>query len=328
MMFRRCLIVLSLLVICVGCANKRKAVSKKPPKPWIGTRSMCIFPMSHAPSPGDPGAIADAMTEGWKARLEVPEGRSLVHIEGAEHYPAFEAMHIDLSDVVVRYENDRKQKLRPYGQPHGSLRVENFEFVAAPLLLGEAKLLLDMSVTDARLDVRRDRRGRPMLTLVDARDGTLRLEVAKEDIDTLLLFAARKMAGNLGVSIDRTDLKLQVVESRVIKMDLKLNTRLGFLPAGLRFKARIDIDDRLDGTITRLNCEGDQLLGPLISAVVNPVLAKYEGQKKPLVGFEWGDMKLRDVTMASDESFRLEAKFGSDGPTKGKARPTRVASRR
>ena len=186
-----------------------------------------------------------------------------------------------------------------------------------------------MSVTDAKLDVRRDRRGRPMLTLVDAKDGTLRLEVAKEDIDRLLLFAARKMAGSLGVSIDKTDLKLDVVESRVIKMDLKLNTRLGFLPAGLRFKARIDIDDRLDGTITRLNCEGDQLLGPLISAVVNPVLAKYEGQKKPLVGFEWGDMRLRDVTMASGESFRLEARFGSDGPTKGKSRPTRpVASRR
>lgn len=324
MTMRRCLIVLALLVLCAGCANKRKAVARKPPKPWIGTRSMCIFPMAQAPSPGDPGAIADAMTAGWRERLVVPEGRRLVQIEGAEHYPAFEAMHIDLSDVVVHYENDRKQKLRPYGQPHGSLRVENLEFVADPLLLGEAKLLMYMKVTDARLDVRRDRRGRSMLTLADARDGTLQLEVPKQDIDALLLFAARKMAGQFGVSIDKTDLKLDVVESRVIKLDLKLNTRLGFLPAGLRFKARIDIDDRLDGTITRLNCEGDQLLGPLISAVVNPVLDKYEGKKKPLVGFEWGDIKLHDVTMASGESFRLEANFGSE-PGARKARPVRAS---
>ena len=328
MQFRHCIVLLfAALLLCGGCANKRKAVAKKPPKPWIGTRSLCIFPMAQAPSPGEPEALADAMTAGWRARMRVPEGASLVHIEGAERYPALEVMHIDLSNVAIDYDKDQK-KLRPYGKPQGQLKVENLEFVARPLLLERSKMHIDMSVVDAKLDVRRDRRGKSMLTLVDAKDGTLRLEVAREDIDALLLYAARKMASPLGVSVDKTDLKLDVAESRVIKMDLKLNTRLGFLPAGLRFKARIDIDDRLDGTITRLSCQGDQLLGPLISMVVDPVLKKYEGQKKPLVGFEWGDMKLRDVTMASDDSFRLEARFGSDEPTKGKARPTRVASRR
>src|SRR5688500_15562788 len=142
MMLRRCLIVLLLLVVCGGCANKRKAVAKKPPKPWIGTRSLCIFPMAQAPSPE---ALADAMSAGWKARMHVPEGASLVHIEGAERYPALEVMHIDLSNAAIDYDKDQK-KLRPYGKPQGQLKVETLEFVARPLLLERSKMHIDMTV--------------------------------------------------------------------------------------------------------------------------------------------------------------------------------------
>ena len=116
------------------------------------------------------------------------------------------------------------------------------------------------------------------------------------------------------------------VEDNTIKADLKVDTRLGFLPAGLRFKARVDIDDRLNGRITRLSCSGDQLLGPIISAIIDPALAKYEGKVKPLVGFEIGNMTLKDLQLASGESFRVDVKFGTGAtPTQGAARE-RVAT--
>ena len=321
---RRVLTVVVIAVLCAGCASKSKRpVVKKPPKPWIGTRSLCIFPMAAAPVPGEPQSLERVMTAGWRSRMIVPEGASLVRVEGARSDTSIGSMFIDLSNVAIDYDRDQN-KLRPKRHVYDSLHVANFVFVANPLVLEKSRMLIGMTVADAKLDLRSDRRGRPMLTLTDARDGTLTLEVPKQDVDALLLYAARKMAGKYGIGIDRTKLDVDVIEDRSIKIDLKIDTRLGFLPAGLRFKSRIDIDEDLNGTISRLNCEGDQVLGPLISAIVDPVLKQYEGKKRPLVGFEWGDMKLRDVTMNSDDGFRLEAKFGTERPVN---KPPAVARR-
>lgn len=321
----RCAVAVVLVAaLCAGCAHKpKRPVVKKPPKPWIGTRSLCIFPMAEPPVPGEPQSLERAMTDGWRARMNVPDGASLVRIDGARGDTVIGSMFIDLSNVSIDYDRDQK-KLRPKKHVYDSLHVSNFEFVANPLVLEKSRMLIGMTVADARLDLRSDRRGRPMLTLTDARDGTLTLEVPREDVDALLLYAARKMAGKYGVSIDRTRLDVDIIEDRSIKIDLKIDTRLGFLPAGLQFKSRIDIDDDLNGTITRLSCQGDQVLGPLISAIVDPVLKQYEGRRRPLVGFEWGEIKLRDVTMNSDDGFRLEARFGSEPAAN---RPTPVTRR-
>ena len=95
------------------------------------------------------------------------------------------------------------------------------------------------------------------------------------------------------------------------------DVRVGaLLPAGLRFKARMDVDDQLNGKITKLSCDGDQLLGPLISTIVNPQLDKYEGKKRPLVGFVYGKMKLRDLKINVDDGFKLDAGFGNVAPAK------------
>lgn len=312
--FQRLLTIVIAAFLCAGCAQKRKPpVVQKPVKPWIGTKSLCIFPMAHAPQHPGPDALAAAMTAGWKARLDVPAGAQLVHIEPGARTGAFEGIWIDLTDVRIDADEQKKQKkLKPLKQSHGSMTAQRLELVASPLLLEKARLLLSLKATDARLDVRRDRRSRAsMLTLTDARDGTLSVEVPRQDVDWLLLHGARKAAGKFGILVDRTRLKLDIEDSRTIRVDLKVDTRIGFLPAGFRFRARVDIDDNLNGRMTRLSCEGDQLLGPIISSIIDPALKKYEGKTRPLVGFEWGDMKLRDVTMSTEDSFRLQAKFGS-----------------
>ena len=112
------------------------------------------------------------------------------------------------------------------------------------------------------------------------------------------------------MTVDRTKLKLDIVDGKSIRADLKLDTRLGILPAGLRFKARVDVDQTLNGRIARLSCEGDQLLGPIISGFINPALQKYEGKTRPLVGFPWGEMKLKDFELRLDDAFHLDATFG------------------
>jgi hypothetical protein len=320
--------------LCAGCAHHRPrhAVAQRPPaeKPWIGTRSLCVFPMVKAPPRPEPDALAAAMTAGWKSRLVVPDGAELVRIEPGNRPAKFDTIAIDLSDVRVN-PGDSKNRLKPLQASQGIVTADHFELVARPLLLEKARLLIGLNATDARLDVRRDRAGRSMLTFTDARDATLTMQINRGDIDWLLLRAARVGAAAVGVSVDRTRLKLDITDSRVIKVDLKVDTRVGFLPAGLRFKARVDIDENLNGRMTRLSCDGDQLLGPIISSFIDPALRKYEGLTRPLVGFEWGEMKLRTVTMDSDDGFRLAANFGREPgakkPPPAPQRPPRRSKR-
>jgi len=303
-----------LLALAGGCAHKPRAQVYHAPKPWLQAQSLCIFPMSQDGSAKTPEALDSALSDGWESRMRLPPAADIVRIEGAGAYPRVDAMTIDLSDASVDPRRATK-KLKPVGKPEGSVRVDTLAFIARPLLVERAKLLLGMTASGAKLDLRRDKKGRPMLTLSDVRDGQLSLEVAKKDIDALLLKSAREAAGKFGVSVDRTRLKLDVVDGRSLRADLKIDTRFGILPAGLRFKARVDVDDELNGRIKTLSCEGDQLLGPIISGVISPARKKYEGKKRPLVGFPWGHMKLKDFELRLDESFHLDLKFGS--PTGG-----------
>ena len=316
------LLALALALAAGGCAGKPK--HPKPPKPWIGTKSLLTFPMVRTTQPPkSPDALEDALEAGWRSRMKAPEDE-FVRVQGGK-FPKVQTMSIDLTDAYIAMDDDKK-KLRPKGKPQGTIKVESLEFVAKPLKVEKANLILDMRAADATLEVRRDRRGRQMLTLTGARDGAVSLEVARKDIEWLLLKSAREGAGKFGVSVDRIKLKLDVIENRTIRGDLKLDTRLGFLPAGLRFKARVDIDDNLNGRITNLSCSGDQLLGPLISAVVHPALQRYEGKTRPLVGFAWGNLRLRDLRMWSDEKIGigLAAKFGDDTSP---PRPTKFRKR-
>ena len=314
---------LVILVICVlgsatGCAAKAKpkVSAAAPPKPWLRAQSLCIFPMSRSIAPETPELLASSMEKGWGERLTVPEGADLVHIVGADHYPRLGSMTIDLSDVAVPSKK-KEQKLKPVGKTEGSVHVGTLEFLARPLLVEKAKLQIGMSASDARLDLRRDKKGRPMLTLSGAEDGHITMEVSRQDIDALLLQSAREAAGKYGVAVDRIKLKLDVADNRTLRVDLRADVRVGaLLPAGLQFKARMDVDDQLNGKITRLSCDGDQLLGPLISTIVNPQLDKYEGKKRPLVGFVYGNMKLRDLKINVDDGFKLDAAFGNVGPAK------------
>ena len=312
---RRLVVVLcAALLLCAGCAQKRKPYVKKPGKPWIAAKSLCMLPMARPPQSADPAALAEVIEAGWKARLEVPRGAQVVHIHPGPRAGSYDSITIDLSDA--RVDPERKQKVpKPQRRSQGWVTAERLEFFAHPLVLDRAKVKIDITAADATLDVRRNRRdGKPLLTLTDAREGTLSLEVKRRDMDWLLLHALRSAAGRFGVAVDRTKLKLDVVGDRTITVDLKVDTRVALLPAGFRFRARVDLDDRLNGTMTHLSCEGDQLLGPIISTFIQPAIKKYEGQTRPIVAFDWGKMKLRDVDIRVEETVRVTAKFGSGGP--------------
>jgi hypothetical protein len=78
----------------------------------------------------------------------------------------------------------------------------------------------------------------------------------------------------------------------------------------------------MNATLTHLQCDGDEALGPLIVGIIRPGLQKYEGKSKPVFSFPTGELQLRDVQIRTDDQIRVTALFGA-----GSAETGRGASR-
>ncbi len=91
---------------------------------------------------------------------------------------------------------------------------------------------------------------------------------------------------------------------------MHVSTLVGFVPAGMRFTARVDIDDQMNATLYNVAVEGDEALGPLIVHLIRPALAKYDGKTKPLMSFPNPEVKLKDVRVTAGERITLDAVFG------------------
>ena len=187
-----------------------------------------------------------------------------------------------------------------------------FEFLARGLSLDDARVDIDLTAQDARLLFTRDKDGKPLLVMGDAKAGRMSVESSLDDVEHLLLARAKKGAAAYGLAVDRASLRLKVENERSIRVHLKLSTRVGrVIPAGLHFRARMDIDENLNGRLSGMSCTGDDVLGPLISGLIHPFIKKYNGTTRPLMNFPKTDMRLRDVQIVSGDTIRLSADFGS-----------------
>jgi hypothetical protein len=288
-----------------------KASKPKEEKAWINGKGMCVFPFAADGLPDNADDFAAAMERGYRKALKLPDDSSIVTAEGGASYPKVESLRIDVCDAVI--DPDRKARKPSDRKPTApALDAAHLEMLGHRMSVERATVNMDVVATDARLLLARDEKGKPLLVLGSAKQGRMSLEVTLDDVERLLLVAARKGGRPYGLAVDRARLNMTVDENgRTIEVDLKLWTRFGVVPAGLRFRARLDIDENLNGKLTNLNCSGDEVLGPLISGLIRPFLAKYDGKTRPLMNFPATDMRLRAIDIAADRSIRVKADFGN-----------------
>lgn len=292
--------------------KQKKRPKREDEKAWLDAKGMCVFRFPAKRFPGDADGFDAAFTNGWLRGLNLPDGSDAVTVRGGR-YPAVESLRVDLSDARVDTESKAKP-LKPTDRRLSgqSLRADRFELVSRPLRSGRAKINLDFSADDVRLDFGKDKRGRHVLLMTDARNGRLDFEMTRDDIERLLLASAKEEGGKRGLNV--TSLRLRVFADeveRTVRVDIKVEMLVGIVPAGLRFKARLDIDENLNGQLRDLSCTGDNILGPLISGFIQPGLKKHNGKVRPLVRFPMNRIRLRDVKITADETVRLTAAFGS-----------------
>jgi len=289
----------------VDCARAQQPINTKA---WFDARSVCIFPLSEGRLPRSRDELDDSLTHAWDKTMPVPDASKLVQIQG-EGYPALERLRIDLSDATMP--NGKPEKVQPNNRPQTRLGVERFELVGEPLLCREARLNLTVSAADAHLDLERDRHGKPIMLLSEAKDASLSFEATGADLQRILLADLQAAGSPFGVDVISTSLHLVAENERSVSVDLQVFTKFALIPAGMHFKAHVDIDDNMNAKLTGLSCEGDEVLGPLIVGLIRPGLAKYDGKTRPLISFPSGKMHLRDVRIRVDDSVHLNAAFGT-----------------
>jgi hypothetical protein len=150
------------------------------------------------------------------------------------------------------------------------------------------------------------------MVLADAKSGNLNFDITVTDAEQILLRTARESASKYGITIQRMDLKVLPDTPRSVRAQLHVMTLVGFIPAGMTFKAHVIVDDSMNAKLTGLTVDGDEALGPLIVNFLRPGLSRYDNETRPLVSFPAGGrVQLRDVAVRVDDSLHLSAAFGN-----------------
>ncbi|QOV91118.1 hypothetical protein [Humisphaera borealis] len=304
-----------LAVVIGGCCAKKPApppvvLKPKPPEAWIKADAFCILPLSESVVPPTGGQLADSMLSAWIKAFTFPDAAKVVTLIGGR-YPAIDVMRVDLSDAVAIPKAKRPSvgELKPSVQ---SLWVSDFSLVAEPLRSKESDSQANMQITASgvRFDVQKSKDGMPLLMMADAGSGTLHFDTLTRDLEKSMLTAAKERGSRGLVSVRNISLDFKSVGPRSIDAVMHVSTLVGFIPAGMKFTARVDIDDQMNATIYNLTAEGDEALGPLIVQFIRPSLAKYDGKTKPLMSFPNPEVKLKDVQISAGERITLDAVFG------------------
>jgi hypothetical protein len=261
--------------------------------------------------PEDSRELSVALNEGWKDAITLPDPGKAVVIEGGT-YPSLGSLLINFSDGRLRpADKDKKDKIEVNNKVEKNLQVDHLEVRGTPMLLQSARLNMRLIADTAQIDMERDRRGRPVMLLSQAKSGTLNLDVSRADAESLMLHNAREMASPYGITVERMQFTVAPETPRSIQASLYVATKIAFIPAGMLFQCHVIIDDAMNAKITGLTCEGDEALGPLIVHFLRPALAKYNNKSHPLMSFPAQKMHLRDVAVHVDDGLHLRAEFGS-----------------
>jgi hypothetical protein len=302
---------LCLLIMWSADQPGHHAQAAKPHKPraWFDAKGVCVFPLAAGTMPASRQQLLDSLTSGWRHTLKFSQEDSIVSVEGTR-YPALSALRMELGGGKMDLTKDN-QGSKPTGRVEGQIFAREFELDGRPLLCDRAKMNLHFTASRARLDLQHDERGRPIMMLADAKQARLDFSATRTDLERILLVTMREGAKKYGVSIEKVSLKLDAESGRSVSLDLHLSTRVGFIPAGMRFRAHVDIDNAMNAKLSSLKCDGDEALGPLIVGLIRPGLAKFEGKSKPVFSFPTGQLKVHDVQIQTTDEIQVMATFGN-----------------
>lgn len=271
-----------------------------------------MFPLATKDFPASSDDLAAAINDALAEVFKVPNGVGAVSISGAAKFPAIKSMTIDLDGAHI---NATKAPPKPVGtgrkrQP--GPRVEKLELSAQPIQYEKAKLNLKVSATGLRFDFDRDKKGKPVLVLTDAKTGKVDARISKADIEALLTEAATLAAAQQGITIQQLELDLKAAGPRSVHANVRVKAKKLLMTGVLHITGKLDIDDELNATVSDLDAIGDGIIGSAAAGIVKGKLKPFDGTTVPLMAFSLGDVALRDLKIDLKKDLHVTAAFGAD----------------
>jgi hypothetical protein len=299
--------------LCSGVATVRN--QNLPPLSdgaWVETKPMLEFPYGGNAIPQSLDQFNTDLTSGLRRLAVLPDHAQPVASEPGGPWPAIGSLRIDLSHATEDADH-RPPKLDRQTPPVGSLAAAKMEVAAQPLVIRQSEIRYTLTAANARLELRRDRQGMPILLLVDTDSAKLDLRVADADVQRLVLDSAKGIAKKFGFSVDSAHATLKTPDPRTIGVDLSLHFvgKLGpHFGGNLRFRARFDVHDDLTATASQLSVEGSGPVGTLVATLLGPVLAHYDYTRKTLFEFPSDQLVGRNVEVHGGDGVSLVVEFG------------------
>ena len=268
-----------------------------------------MFPLAGKNFPDSAEALTQAIQDALTQVLALGKKGDAVTAEGGK-FPSVKKLKINLNNAEVNA-NEPPPKPEPTGKRQAGIEVDQLEVVGKPIKYEKNKLELELKASGVRFDFGRDKKGQPLLVLADAKEGHVHAKMSKEDIETLARAAAEMAAKPQGIKIEGLDLTLSSEGKRSLAADVRVKAKKMMVSGVIHIRGRVDMDDELNATVTKLDCDGEGMVGAMASGLVKSKLKPYEGKVFPLMTFSLGDVALRDLKIDVKNAVQVSAEFGS-----------------
>jgi hypothetical protein len=230
-----------------------------------------------------------------------------VEAEGGK-YPSIESLALDLTDA--RATRDLRLPSFDAADGGGSVQARKFELRAEPFYLEGAPFELHVLASNAVFAFA----GKPKegaLVLNDAKEGSISISTAIEDLEALLHGLVVEAAEQHGVDVRETHLELTSQGPRTLSFRGEVTAKMFIMTATLTVSGQLDVDAGLNARFSRLTLSGDGMITKIASGFIRPKLDLLEKRTIPLLAFSLGELRLRDVEVSTGERLLVRAVFGS-----------------
>ncbi|HYO08962.1 MAG TPA: hypothetical protein VER17_08310 [Tepidisphaeraceae bacterium] len=269
-----------------------------------------MFPLAGKQFPTSAEDLQSAIDDALAEVFTLPGKSGGVSIGGAGKFPAIKTVTIDLDGATVSASKPPPKPLGT-GKREPGPRVEKLELTAQPIKYEQAKLNLKVNATGLKFDFDRDKKGKPLLVLTDAKTGKVDAKISKQDIEVLLREGAALAAKDHGITIQDLDLDLESAGPRSVAADVRVKAKKMMMSGVIRITGKLDIDDELNATVSDLKATGEGMVGSLAAGIVQGKIKSYNGMTLPLMTFSLGDLTLRNLKIDVKKDLTVSASFGT-----------------
>jgi hypothetical protein len=263
-----------------------------------------MLPLAGSQFPTSHDALSEAIVRGLAQYHVSARG---VRAEGGD-WPLIERLTVDVTGGRVT----RDLRLpRGGGVSEGEIRISRIAVEGRPFFFETAPLQLSVTATNAALGLVRAEGGVLLLTLLRATDGMITIATQRSDLEALVHALITPIAAEQGVDIKGARLTLRSRGPRTLDFQVEVTAKMFVMTARATVSGKLEVDDQFNARVSELACAGQGMLATAATAFLRPHLAQIERRTFPLLALPLGEIKLRDISIAAEETVQLTARFAA-----------------